>query len=231
MTEQNQSQTTKKPFSFLQNFKYKFVIFILSLLLLASVAGFVYVGYNGYQVIENQKAEIEKLKSERDISVDDLKTANEKLTAQLEECTTRRDSLDAKLKEANAELERLRPKDIRELDFKTLKSINTNAGDFWLNPVYVDVNGDNRLDGIFAYRQGGVGEFLNVYVYAYLNGNNLTELLKAERYLKGNFVYLSDQGILEITSEAGTPDSPYQAKSRFKWDPTQNKMMLIKNQE
>lgn len=216
-------------FTITPELKYKAIIFILTILLLASLIGFGYIGYIGYRIIESQKTELAQLKAEKDTNIDGLKKVNDELTNNLDQCTTKNKLLESKVDELSTKLEQLRPKDIREVDYKKLKKINSDLGDFWLNPLYVDVNGDGRLDGIFSYKQGGTGEFLNIYVYAYLNGNNLTEILKAERYLQGSYIYLADQGILEITSEAGTPDSPNKAKSRFKWDPALNKMVLVKN--
>lgn len=216
--------------------KYRLIVISLVIVIILILSGTAYIVYRGYSIINNQKEkiqslenEVNKLQSEKNVSIDDLKKTINEQTQEIKNLIAEKENLSNQLEKAKAKIDELTPKDIRDLEYK--KVINPNSSEIsWLNPVYVDVNGDNRLDGIFAYKTGAPGHFLNVYVYAYLNGNNLVQILKAENYLKGNFNYITEESVLEITSEAGTPDSPQQAKSRFKWDPAQNKMVLLQRQ-
>lgn len=215
--------------------KYRIIIFLLILLIIGLVGGFGYIGYTGYRTIEDKRREVEELKSElselreeRNISVVDLKDQIGNLNKIISDLEDQNSKLSAELEVARNKIKELTPKNIKDLDYKALIKTNPQAGDVWLNPIYVDVNGDNKLDGIFAYRMGGAGGFLNVYVFTYLD-NTLTEILRAEEYLKGTVSYLTDQNVVEIRSQSGTPDSPTVAVTRFKWDPSTKKLVKVEN--
>lgn len=232
--EQNNHKSKKKWFTIPESFKYKLVIFFLVLLLIGVIGGSGYLGYVGYKTlgdkdseIQNLRKELDKLNAERDLGIADLQKKLDEKNAKVAELENEVNSLKTELNAARARIDELTPKDIRNVDYKKLIRNNELNGDVWLNPSYVDVNGDGRLDGIFAYRTGGSGEFLNVYVYSYLNNNNLTQILQAEGYLYGKYTFDTLGNFLEIHSQAGTPDDPRIAVSRFKWDPVQSKMVKV----
>lgn len=214
--------------------KYKLIIILLFLTILGIIASAGYLGFVGYTQLEGKKKEvmhlkneIDKLNSERDLSLVDLQNKIDEQNKKISELEVINNKLTNDLNAAKAKIEELTPKDIRDLDYKKLIKINEAAGDTWLNPTYVDINGDGRLEGIFAYKTGGPGGFLNVYVYSYLKNNNLSEILKAEEYLKGTYSYIYDENVLEIRSQVGTPDAPATATTRFKWDAALGKMVKI----
>ncbi len=234
INNQSDQKSKKYWFRISESLKYKFVIFVLLLLLIGVIGGGGYLGYVGYKTLRDKNSEIEdlkkelnKLSSERDLGIVDLQRKLEEKNTKIAELENEVNSLKTELNVARARIEELTPKDIRNVDYRKLIKSNEPNGDIWLNPSYFDVNGDGRLDAIFAYRTGGPGEFLNVYVYSYLNNNNLTQILKAEGYLYGRYTYKTDENVLEITSQAGTPDDPKIAVSRFKWDPAQGKMVKV----
>jgi cell division protein FtsB len=231
---QHDQKSQKKWFTIPESFRYKLIIVLLLFLLIGVIGGGGYLGYVGYKrlgdkdnEIQNLRKELDKLNSERDLGIVDLQKKLDEKNAKVAELENKVNSLKTELNAAQAKIEELSPKDIRNVDYKKLIKNNELNGDVWLNPSYFDVNGDGRLDAIFAYRAGGPGEFLHVYVYSYLNNNNLTQVLKAEGYLYGRYTYKTDENVLEITSQAGTPDDPKIAVSRFKWDPAQSKMMKV----
>lgn len=203
---------------------------IIILILLGSVA---YGGYSFYvyytdqnKLTEEKNERIAKLESERDISIVDQEKKIADLTKLNQDQKDQIDRLQIDLNNANETIEKLRPKDIKEYKYKDSIKINTARGDSWLDPIYVDMNGDGKNEGIFAYRIGGAGEFLNVYVFTYID-NNLTQILKAEEYFKGSIDYLAEEKVLEIRSISGTPDAPVQVSSKFKWDATTKKLIKI----
>lgn len=214
--------------------KYRIVIGVLILLILGILGSAGYIGYQGFRQLEDKRketsdlrSEIDKLNAEKNLSTEDLQKKIDEQSQNIKDLTDENTKLTAELNAAKTRIEQLTPKDIKNLEYKKLIKINEAAGDVWLNPTYVDVNGDGRVDGIFSYRMGGAGGFLNVYVYSYLEGNNLNEVLKAEEYQKGTYTYLNDQNILEIRSQAGTPDDPTVAATKFKWDVGTKKMVKI----
>lgn len=216
--------------------KCKLFAFASLVLLLGSYSLFGYIAYLGYQKIEGLKEEnqdlrmkLEKPEGENDeVTIEDLKKHIEEKEEEIRKYQEEIQRLNGLLNKVSEELEKFKPKDIRQIDYKRLKNINQNAGDYWLNPLYYDVNVDGKLDLIIGYKTAGPGEFLNLFVYSYLDCYELREILKAEGYQKGSYRYIEEENVLEITSQAGTPDSPFTAKSRFRWDPSKGQMILEK---
>jgi len=215
--------------------RYRIIIFLLTVLILGLIGSSGYLGYIGYRTIEDKKKEIREirdessqLREERNINVVDLKAQIEDQNNKISDLQNQNTKLSNDLEAARNRINELTPKNIKDLDYKTLIKTNPQAGDVWLNPIYVDVNGDSKLDGIFAYRMGGTGGFLNVYAFTYLD-NTLTEILRAEEYQRGTVAYLTDQNVLEIRSQSGTPDSPAVAVTRFKWDAPTKKLVKVQS--
>jgi cell division protein FtsB len=211
--------------------KYRLIIAALILLVILMLGSFGYIGYVGYTQLEDKKKEtaklndeLKKLNEERNVNVVDLQSKLNNEVKEVENLQSQNQTLTAELNAAKAKIDELTPKNIKDLKYKDL--IKINSGDTWLEPVYIDVNGDAKLDGIFSYRTSGTGAFLNTYVYSYLD-NSLTRILTAEEYQKGSLVYLTDQNVLEIKSQTGTPDAPVTATSRFKWDVGTKRMVKI----
>lgn len=223
---ENKPQTTS-------TWKLKALIALQSVILIILVAGIAYGSYSFYiyytdqkKLTEEKEQRISKLESERDISIVDQEKRINDLTKTNQDQKDQIDRLQIDLNNANATIEKLRPKDIKEYKYKDNIKINTSRGDVWLDPIYVDMNADGKNEGVFSYKVGGTGEFLNVYVFTYIE-NNLTQILKAEEYYKGVVNYLPEESVLEIRSQSGTPDAPVQVSSRFKWDATTKKLNKI----
>ncbi len=226
-------QTSTKP-KVVKVWKYKLGIFALALLLLVVLGSAGYIGYRGYRLLEDKKkensdirTELSQLRDERNVNVVDLKNQIDSQNRRIIDLETDNSKLVDQLNAANIKVADLTPKNIKDLNYKELIKINTASGDVWLNPIYVDVNGDGKLDGIFANRLGGTGGFLNVYVYSYLENNSLSEVLRAEEYQKGTVAYITEQNIVEIKSQSGTPDSPVVATTHFKWDSASKKLVKV----
>lgn len=214
--------------------KYKLGIFGLALLLILVLISAGYLGYKGYTLLEERKKEnsdirneLAQLRDERNVNVVDLKNQIDDQNRKIIDLESDNSKLVDQLNAANIKVADLTPKNIKDLDYKQLIKINSSNGDVWLNPIYIDVNGDGKLDGIFANRLGGTGGFLNVYVYSYFENNTLSEILRAEEYQKGTVAYLTDQNIVEIKSQVGTPDNPTVATTHFKWDAGSKKLVKV----
>jgi hypothetical protein len=214
--------------------KYRVVIalliFIIFLLLSVSLYGIWYFwdkGERKSEEITRLESQVSSLQNGLDLDTEELRVNVENQRLKIEDLIAENQRLSQELTSAKATIERLTPKNIKDVKYKELIKINESAGEVWLNPIYVDVNGDGFEDGIFAYRQAGAGGFLNVYVYSYLSTTTLNELLKAEGYQKGTVAYIADGNYLEIKSEAGTPDAPQLATSKFKFDLASRKMIRI----
>lgn len=231
--QNNKTVPAPKPPKKVNVWRYRLIIGFLSVLIIVMLGGASYGGWYIWQWSQDKKAEITKLndevdtlKKERNLSVDDLQKKVTEQESKITDLSAENKRLSDSLDEANAKINQLTPKDIKkDFNYKSTIKINEAAGDVWLNPIYVDVTGDGKEDGIFAYRQGGTGGYLNVYVYSYLNTNTLTQLLKAEGYQKGTVAYLEANNVVEIKSEAGTPDAPTTASTKFKYDSAQKKMV------
>lgn len=213
--------------------KYKLLIGLLVVLVLGMLAAAAYGGWYGYNLNENRKKEVRdlqdriaNLEAERDLNKVDLQKKIDELSETNAQLDSENRKLNDDLIDAKAQIDKLTPKNIKDLNIETLIKINKPAGDVWLNPIYADITGDGKDDGIYAYRMAGTGGFLNVYVYTYID-NTLTQILKAEEYKKGTVTYIAEGNTLEIKSEAGTPDAPVVASSMFKWDAAQKKMVKV----
>jgi cell division protein FtsB len=231
-TPKSQTTTTvitKKPKSPL---RYKLMITFLLLLILGLLAGGSFLGVQGYMKYRDKRteasdlqSEVDRLRSQQNLStvdlqrqIDDLKGKNSNLEA---EKTRLQDDLNT----SNNKIAQLTPKEIKDLKIDTIIAINRSRGDAWIDPIYVDLTGDGKQDGIYAYRIGGTGNYLNVYAYSYID-NNLSQILKAEEYQKGA-VSVSSDTTVEIKFQTGSPDSPETSTTRFKWDGSTKKMVKI----
>lgn len=204
----------------------------LVLLLIALLAGGSFGGYKGYTMLQDKdreitslKEELDKLKSDKNLSTSDLQKRIDTLQSQSTDLTNKNKNLENDLKTARDRIAELTPKDIKDIQYETLISINKSAGDTWEAPIYADLTGDGRQDGIFSYHLSGAGKYLNVYVYSYLD-NKLTQILKAEEYPKGSISIASDN-TLEIRYTTGAPDSPEIKSAKFKWDIASKKMVKV----
>lgn len=232
----NSAPTTNvpKPQKPVSKWRYRLIISFLLLVIVAMLGGASYGGWVLWNQSESRKQEVNKLKDEVSVLKDERNTSTGGLQAKVSEQEQQITDISAENKRLNEELtaaktriDQLTPKNIKDLNYKQLVKVNEAAGDVWLNPTYVDVNGDGRLDGIFSFRTSGTGGFLNVYVYSYVEGNNLSEILKAEEYQKGTVTFAPETNILEIKSQAGTPDAPTVATTKFKWDAAAKKMVKL----
>lgn len=222
---------TKKPVSV---WKYRLIIIFLILIIIALLGGAGYGAWYSWNKFESDKNEISKLSSkvndlekERNLSVEDLKKEIEEKNSSLENFENENFKLKEDLKNANQKISDLTPKNIRDYNYKQVLKIDETAGNVWLNPIFVDVTGDGKEDAIVAYRQSGTGGFLNVYVYSYLNTNSAVQILKAEGYQKGTVAYNSEEKVVEIKSEAGTPDAPTVATTKYRFDSNSKSMIKI----
>lgn len=213
--------------------KLKFIILLLLLLLIGLIAGGAFAGYKGYSRYKekrdettNLNKEVESLKAQQNLSVVDLQKQINDLKSRNDTLTNENKRLSDNLTIANNRIAQLTPKDVKDLRYMDLIKINQGAGDVWLNPIYTDLTGDSKADGVYAYRTGGTGGFLNVYVYTYGDNNTLSQVLKAEGYQQGT-VSVSEGNIVQIQSTVGAPDNQQIVITRFKWDNGAKKMVKI----
>lgn len=227
--------TVAKPVKKPSIWKYRLIIGFLGLIILVMLAGAAYGGWYGWTWSESKKTQIAKLsdevdtlKKEKNLSSDDLQKKINEQEAKINELTAQNTKLSADLSAAQAKVDQLTPKNIKDFKHKEFIKANngsTLTGGDWLNPIYVDLTGDGKEDGVFAYKMSGTGGYLNVYVYSYLSTNStLSQLLAQEGYQKGSVAALPES-IIEIKSEAGTPDAPVTASSKFKYDSLAKKMV------
>ncbi len=212
--------------------RLKFALGFLTLLLILFVAGGGFAAIKGYVYykdkntqVANLNDEVGKLKSQQNLNIVDLQKQIDDLKGKNSDYIAQNGRLTNDLNAANNKITQLSPKDIRDLKYDTLININKANGDAWLNPIYADVTGDGKADGIFSYKLGGAGNFLNIYVYTYID-NGLVQILKAEEYPKGSVAVLPDSAV-EIKYQSGSPDSPTQSTSVYKWDGGAKKLLKV----
>jgi hypothetical protein len=193
--------------------KLKLALGFLTFLVIILLAGAGIAGVKGYFYYRDKKSEvaqlnsdIEKLKSQQNLNIVDLQKQLDDTRQENQDLRNTNLKLTGDLASANNKIAQLTPKDIRDVKYETLVTINKTVGDTWINPTYADLNGDGKSDGVYAYRQGGAGSYLNVYAYSYID-NNLTQILKAEQYPKGEVSVQPDM-VLEIKYQTGAPDKP-----------------------
>jgi cell division protein FtsB len=230
----NMNTNAPKPKKLVGIWRHRLITGFLGFVILAILVGAAVGGWYLWRQSESRRQEVntlqdkvESLEKERNLSASDLQTKLDAQTTQINDLIAENKRLNDELTSAKAKVDQLTPKNIRDVNFKTLKKINEPGGDVWLNPVFADITGDGKEDAIYAYRLAGAGGFLNVYVYSYLDTNTLTEILKAEGYQKGTVSFIADQKNVEIKSEAGTPDAPQIASTKFKFDAGTKKMVKI----
>lgn len=213
--------------------RLRIIIMILILMLLLTLGGAAYGGYYAYTQYQakndlavNQEKEIDRLSKLVDASTEEMSKKIEELTEENERLKSDKARIADDLKSARERIDQLTPKNIRDVKYQDLIKIDSAAGDVWLNAAYYDLTGDGKLDAVYAYRSGGAGSFLNVYAYTYNNENKLIQILKTEGYQKGTFSVVEDK-IIEITSQAGTPEEPKNATTKFGWSSSEQKMVRI----
>jgi regulator of replication initiation timing len=171
-------------------------------------------------------SQVTELKSQQNLNIVDLQKQLDEVRQNNRNLDDENKQLRSDLNKANDRIAQLTPKDIRDLKIDSVIQINRAAGDAWQSPIYADINGDGKADGIYAYRLGGAGSFLNVYAYSYLDNTNPTQILKAEQYQKGE-VSLQPDMTVDIKFQTGAPDSPETATAKFKWDSSAKKLVKI----
>lgn len=224
-----QKIVVQKPVSI---WRLKMTIGFLTFLLIVLMAGASIAGIRGYMYYRDKNSEVSQLKNELDqlktaqnLNIIDLQKQLNEIQNELKSTQDINKNLNDDLNAANKKITELTPKDIRDVKYDSLITINKANGDAWQTPVYTDLNGDGKADAVFAYKVGGVGAYLNVYAYSYID-NNLVQILKAEQYPRGE-VRIQPEQIVEIKYQTGAPDAPEQASTQFKWDSNAKKLIKI----
>ncbi|MCX8035206.1 MAG: hypothetical protein N3A71_02905 [Candidatus Dojkabacteria bacterium] len=229
--ENNNTQSNKK----FNKWRYIFFMFLLIILVFAELGLIIYGLWYGY-TLKNQydgeiqllKQENKILKEERNIDVVELRKQNEDLQNRIKKLEEEKSALQEQLILAQNEIERLKPKNIRDFDYKKQIAINESRGDVWLKPIYEDITNDNVIDGIFAYREGADTARLNVYVYSYLdNQNTPTLILRAEGYPMGRIQYNVETRRLDIIYETGDATNPNVTKETYEYSKEQKQMIRV----
>ncbi|HBG81272.1 TPA: hypothetical protein DDW69_00340 [candidate division CPR2 bacterium] len=83
--------------------------------------------------------------------------------------------------------------DIKALDISTVVNKQQSMGE-WQKPIYADVNGDGKQEGVYWFVNLGTGKIVDLYIYGYSNGQP-KNLYKNEGHLyKGKVTIESVSG-------------------------------------
>jgi cell division protein FtsB len=210
--------------------KYKFIIFLLIFIILGLLIG---AGVGGYQLYDNNQEkeeqiedlenEINELESQIDLDVSDLQEEIRELESQNNELKEQNTRLESDLSRAREEVASLKPKNIEDFDYTD--QIQKPESAKWQDPIYTDLTGNGKNEGVFSYRIDGPGDFLNVYVYSYLTNDEPTQILRAEEYPEGQVSI--NRSTVRISSVSGPPDNKEETTTTFAWDEDSNSMRRI----
>ncbi len=115
-------------------------------------------------------------------------------------------------------------KDIENIAFPSIISVNTKMDDALLTPSYADLNGDNSEEALVTYKYGGTGAYIDFYIYGMKNGNatqlyKKSDLKSGTATIKSNSVYADysdpNSSVNKNVSEA---DQQIDVHKKYTWN-------------